>query len=116
EVSSHALDQQRVEGVSFDAAVFTNLPREHLDYHGTMATYLAAKARLVGHIAPGGVAVVNDDVDTWRRLPPAPRVVRFGVVSTRADVRAAGVSLTPAGSAWTLVTPDGEAPVALPLI
>ena len=66
EVSSHALDQRRVEGVAFDAAVFTNLSRDHLDYHGTAEAYFDAKARLVAHIAPGGAAVVNDDVDTWR--------------------------------------------------
>lgn len=116
EVSSHALDQQRVEGVHFDAAVFTNLSRDHLDYHASLAAYLAAKARLVAHLAPGGVAVVNDDVETWRTLPAAPRLVRYGVASPRAEVRAAGVQYGPAGSTWRLVTPEGEAPVTLPLI
>lgn len=116
EVSSHALDQRRVEGVQFDAAVFTNLSHDHLDYHESMAAYLVAKARLVSHIAPGGVAVVNDDVDTWGALPPAPRLVRFGVTSPRAEVRAAGISFSPDGSAWSLVTPDGAADVRLPLI
>ena len=46
EVSSHGLDQGRVNGVTFDVALFTNLTRDHLDYHGTMAAYGAAKARL----------------------------------------------------------------------
>ena len=46
EVSSHALDQERVAGVRFDTAVFTNLTRDHLDYHGTLEAYGAAKARL----------------------------------------------------------------------
>ena len=50
EVSSHTLDQRRVDGVLFDAAVFTNLTRDHLDYHGTMEAYFAAKARLVAHL------------------------------------------------------------------
>jgi len=116
EVSSHALDQRRVEGVAFDAAVFTNLSRDHLDYHGTAEAYFDAKARLVAHIAPGGAAVVNDDVDTWRALPAAPRRVRFGIASARAEVRAVDVTFSPDGSSWTLVTPDGRAPVALPLI
>jgi UDP-N-acetylmuramoyl-L-alanyl-D-glutamate--2,6-diaminopimelate ligase len=60
EVSSHALAQRRVEGIEFDAAVFTNLTRDHLDYHGTMAAYAAAKARLFD--APGlQAAVLNLD-------------------------------------------------------
>ena len=46
EVSSHALDQARVDGVRFNTAAFTNLTRDHLDYHGTMDAYGAAKARL----------------------------------------------------------------------
>ena len=50
EVSSHGLDQGRVNGVAFDVALFTNLTRDHLDYHGTLAAYGAAKARLL-HVA-----------------------------------------------------------------
>ena len=63
EVSSHALDQHRVDGIVFDVAVFTNLSRDHLDHHGTMDEYFAAKARL---FEPGraGVAVVEVD-DPW---------------------------------------------------
>ena len=76
EVSSHALDQQRVEGVDFAAVVFTNLSRDHLDYHGTVEAYFAAKARLVRQAAPGGTAVVNADDDVWTALPPAPRTIR----------------------------------------
>lgn len=116
EVSSHALEQRRVEGVAFDAAVFTNLSRDHLDYHGTMEAYLAAKARLVSHLSPGGVAVVNDDVDSWRTLPRAPRLVRYGLASAAAEVRAAGVAYGPSGSRWVLRLPDADAEVALPLM
>jgi len=116
EVSSHALDQRRVEGVPFDAAVFTNLSRDHLDYHGTPEAYFEAKARLVAHLAPGGSAVVNDDVDTWRVLPEAPRLVRYGLHSDFAEVRANDVTVAPDGSRWTLATPDGSAEVRLPLI
>jgi len=116
EVSSHALDQRRVEGVPFDAAVFTNLSRDHLDYHGTSEAYFEAKARLVAHLAPGGAAVVNDDVETWRALPVAPRLVRYGLHSDFAEVRATDVAVSPGGSRWTLATPDGSAEVRLPLI
>ena len=67
EVSSHALDQGRVDGVHFDVAVFTNLTRDHLDYHGNMASYGAAKARLFDW--PGlRAAVVNLDDAFGREL------------------------------------------------
>ncbi len=61
EVSSHALDQRRVEGLVFAAAGFTNLTQDHLDYHQTMSRYAAAKARLFAQLAPDGTAVVNRD-------------------------------------------------------
>ncbi|MEM9752143.1 MAG: UDP-N-acetylmuramoyl-L-alanyl-D-glutamate--2,6-diaminopimelate ligase [Planctomycetota bacterium] len=61
EVSSHALDQGRVAGLAFDAAVFTNLTQDHLDYHGTMEAYAAAKAKLFTMLKPEGWAIVNAD-------------------------------------------------------
>ena len=89
ETSSHALHQRRVDGLAFDAAVFTNLTRDHLDYHVTMDAYFAAKALLVSAArAPDGVAVVNADDPAWDALPLAPRRVTFGAPVGRADVRA----------------------------
>jgi UDP-N-acetylmuramoyl-L-alanyl-D-glutamate--2,6-diaminopimelate ligase len=79
ETSSHALHQGRVEGLSFEAGVFTNLTRDHLDYHVTMEAYFAAKALLVSLIASDGAAVVNADVPEWASLPPAPRTIHFGL-------------------------------------
>ncbi|MEW5917207.1 MAG: UDP-N-acetylmuramoyl-L-alanyl-D-glutamate--2,6-diaminopimelate ligase [Gemmatimonadota bacterium] len=114
EVSSHALDQQRVGTVAFEAAVFTNLSHEHLDYHGSMSAYLAAKARLTDMLTPNGAAIVNADEPAWRDLPSTPRRISFGMQS--ADVCARHPTYTPAGSRWTLSTPDGNADVALPLI
>ena len=67
EVSSHALDQGRVAGVHFDTAVFTNLSRDHLDYHGDLARYAAAKSRLF-QVAGLRHAVVNGDDETGQRL------------------------------------------------
>jgi UDP-N-acetylmuramoyl-L-alanyl-D-glutamate--2,6-diaminopimelate ligase len=114
EVSSHSLDQRRVEGIAFAAGVFTNLTRDHLDYHGTMEAYFAAKARLVALLAADGTAVVNADDAAWAALPAAPRRVTFG--HANADVRAESVTFEPRGSRFRLVTPSGDADVALPLI
>lgn len=93
EVSSHALDQGRVDGVVFDAAVFTNLSQDHLDHHGSMEAYFAAKASL---FAPGRTerALLNLD-DPWGRrlLDVAVPVTTFGL-DPGADVRADDVRAT----------------------
>ena len=116
EVSSHSLHQHRVAGVHFAAAVFTNLTRDHLDYHGTMDDYLGAKAMLVHLLTPDGVAVVNADDEAWKALPPSPRRVTFGLRTANADVRAIDVEYVPRGSRFSLaIAGDAEA-VQLPLI
>jgi UDP-N-acetylmuramoyl-L-alanyl-D-glutamate--2,6-diaminopimelate ligase len=115
EVSSHSLDQRRVDGLEFDAVVFTNLTRDHLDYHGTMDAYLKAKARLLDYLKRGGAAVINADAPEWSALAPSSRVVTFGA-RTDADIRARNVRFTSEGSEWTLVTPRSSADVTLPLI
>src|ERR1019366_9637152 len=76
----------------------------------------AAKASLVGHLAPDGVAIVNADDPAWEALPPAPRRVTFGVTSRSTDVRAEQVKYGARGSTWRLVTPSSSAAVRLPLI
>jgi UDP-N-acetylmuramoyl-L-alanyl-D-glutamate--2,6-diaminopimelate ligase len=115
ETSSHALHQHRVDTLRFAAAVFTNLTRDHLDYHGTMEAYFAAKAMLAGLLADDGVAVTNADDDAWDALPAVPRRVRFGLVK-EADVRAEQIRFTPRGSCWSLVMGGERHEVALPLI
>ncbi len=115
EVSSHSLDQRRVEGIAFAAAVFTNLTRDHLDYHGTMEDYRAAKLRLVGLLARDGVALFNADEAAWRDVTGAPRAWKFGT-DARADVTARDVVYHAHGCRFVLVSPSGAAPVALPLI
>jgi UDP-N-acetylmuramoyl-L-alanyl-D-glutamate--2,6-diaminopimelate ligase len=86
EVSSHALALHRVDGVGFDVAVFTNLTQDHLDFHGTMEEYAAAKRRLFAELLPGGrkpgaTAVLNADDPVgakWARTQPG-RVLTFGL-------------------------------------
>lgn len=115
EVSSHSLDQRRVEGLAFAAALFTNLTRDHLDYHGTMENYLGAKTRLVGLLSREGTAVINADDPAWRALPPAPHSITFGL-SVNAEVSARDVVYEAQGSRFQLVTPFGATSVSLPLI
>ena len=117
EVSSHALVQGRVTGVRFKAAVFTNLTRDHLDYHGDMEAYGEAKAGLFD--MPGlEVAVINHDDafgrELIRRLHGRRRVVTYGL---RADaaVRALEVQPTPAGLFLRVSTPAGEGELESPL-
>lgn len=120
EVSSHALEQNRVAGVEFEIVAFTNLTRDHLDYHGTMEEYAAQKARIFG--LPGiRAAVVNlDDPFGFEHFGKlAAGIRRIGVSSNghpEASVAAANVRLTTAGLQFDLVV-DGEShPVVSSLI
>jgi UDP-N-acetylmuramoyl-L-alanyl-D-glutamate--2,6-diaminopimelate ligase len=115
ETSSHSLDQGRLDGLSFAAGVFTNLTRDHLDYHGTMESYLAAKLRLSSYLAPGGCEVVNLDDPAWRAMPPYRPRLSFGLDPT-ADVSAAELQLDHAGSSFLLRAREGQAAVRLPLL
>ena len=115
EVSSHSLDQRRVDGLEFDVVVFTNLTRDHLDYHGTMENYLRAKTRLLDYVKPDGTTVVNADATEWKALESRSRTLTFAVRAS-ADVRAEEVRFTPNGSEWRLVTSGGTVTVSLPLI
>ncbi len=114
ETSSHALDQLRLDGLRFDVMAFTNLTRDHLDYHGSFDRYLAAKARLLTLGKPGAVAVVNADDPAWRSLRPTGPVLRYGLAGDAA-VTAEDVDLTNRGSRFVLVAEGRRLPVRLPL-
>jgi UDP-N-acetylmuramoyl-L-alanyl-D-glutamate--2,6-diaminopimelate ligase len=114
EVSSHALDMGRVAGAAFDVGVFTNLTRDHLDYHPDMESYFAAKRRLFDQLKPGGRPVVNLDDPYGRRLAAElPGALTFG---EGGDVEARGVTLDASGTRGTLRTPRGEIRFSSPLL
>ncbi len=107
EVSSHALDQGRVDAVAFDVAVFTNLTRDHLDYHGSMQVYGDAKAKLFARPTLRAAVVNLDDVygaQLFAKLPD--KLLRIGVSSggkPEATLRAENVQLDATGVAFELV-------------
>jgi UDP-N-acetylmuramoyl-L-alanyl-D-glutamate--2,6-diaminopimelate ligase len=118
EVSSHGLEQGRVGGIKFDVALFTNLTRDHLDYHHTMAAYGQAKAKLFS--APGlRVAVINADDPFGQSLIDAARargarMLTYGLAA--ADVAATGIGASAEGLALSVATPWGKADFASPMV
>ena len=117
EVSSHALHEGRVAALRYDVGVFTNLTRDHLDYHATFDEYRAAKLRLLELLRVDGAAVVNADDPAWAGIGThAPRSLGFSVESERGQVRARAVRYDALGAHFTLVAPQGERHVDLPLL
>ena len=114
EVSSHSLDQGRIEGLAFRVAVFTNLTRDHLDYHSSFEEYYRAKARLADYLGPNGLEVVNVDDPAWQKLRHVRRRITFG--EKGGEVTARHITVDPGGSRFELVTPLGSAAVRLPLL
>lgn len=119
EVSSQGLDQFRVGGVDFYSGVFTNLTRDHLDYHGSMAAYVEAKQKLFCH-QQMAVAIINAD-DPWHGdmagvLSAGVRSITYGVAAAEADVRASQVSLNADGFEATVQSPWGAAQIKTSLM
>lgn len=116
EVSSHALVLRRADGVTFSAGIFTNLTRDHLDFHGDMAAYFAAKRRLFDLLPEGAPAIINVDDPRGAELAASVgRPVTFGVRKD-ADVRPEGVQLSLDGLAFQITTPAGPIAVRSPLV
>jgi len=126
EMSSHALEQERVWGMPVDAAIFTNLTQDHLDYHGTMEKYAAAKARLfagVGAKAPR-VAVINLDDEYGDMMEQAARnaevdVWTYGISPVHGaepDFQATNISLSAVETSFEFVTPFGRREVSSSLV
>ena len=115
EVSSHSLDQQRVEGVSFDVVAFTNFTRDHLDYHGTMEKYFASKAMLLDYLVPHGTVVYNLDDPAWSALKTERRKVAFSE-RVNAELHSEDLVFGPRGSEFYLAFGGERVRVRLPLI
>ena len=115
EASSHSLDQDRLYGLAFRAAVFTNLTRDHLDYHRTQDAYFAAKAKLVALLEADGWLIVNADDPAWQLLPKHANRLTFAVRGA-ADVRATDVEGDARGMRFRIAAQGKSARVALPLI
>jgi UDP-N-acetylmuramoyl-L-alanyl-D-glutamate--2,6-diaminopimelate ligase len=115
EVSSHALEQGRVAATAFEVAAFTNLTRDHLDYHGSMEAYGAAKAKLF--VWPGlkAAAINIDDAfgrELARKLPADVRAWQLSSVGdAQADIAASDIVTSAEGVAFTVRTPWGEQPI-----
>jgi UDP-N-acetylmuramoyl-L-alanyl-D-glutamate--2,6-diaminopimelate ligase len=120
EVSSHALDQGRVAGVHFDVGVFTNLTRDHLDYHGDMASYGAAKARLFDWPGLRAAAINLDDEFGRELIAQLPKGVRAIGLSSRgrdgASLRAEALSFDSRGIGFDLMVAGKAHPVASKLL
>jgi len=127
EVSSHGIDQHRVLGLGFEVAVFTNLTRDHLDYHDGLEDYFKAKARFftgetiggLGPNPPPKIAVINTDDPYGQRLEtmllPSTRLVTYGE-NAEATIRAEAVELGFKTTRLRLVWPEGSCELTSPLI
>jgi UDP-N-acetylmuramoyl-L-alanyl-D-glutamate--2,6-diaminopimelate ligase len=120
EVSSHGLSQQRVYGIPFDVAIFSNLTRDHLDYHKTMEEYFASKRIMFEGCGtdPPRVAVINQDDEYGRQLfdfcrKKSSEVFSYGL--EKGDFRTQRLDIAPGGNRFDLVTPTGVVPVFSPM-
>lgn len=117
EVSSHALDQGRVDLIDFSTAIFTNLTGDHLDYHRDMEQYFRAKSILFKHLLSKAGAVINVDDRYGPRLMETTKakVLTYGIVHP-ADVRAVEIKMKLTGSEFMVISPQGRFPIKTRLI
>jgi UDP-N-acetylmuramoyl-L-alanyl-D-glutamate--2,6-diaminopimelate ligase len=106
EVSSHALDQERVSGINFSHAIFTNLTHDHLDYHKTLENYFLAKAKLFRALPARGVAIINNDDKYSQRIKQLTccGLISYGI-KNKSTVRAKDIDYGVEGAKFTLIAP-----------
>jgi len=114
EVTSHALELSRIEGVKFSIAVFTNLSIDHLDFHETMENYLEAKTRLFTRLPKKASAVINidDPQSSYLKKRTPCSILTYGIEG-KADIRVKGISLGLKGSSFKVKTPEGDLDINL---
>jgi UDP-N-acetylmuramoyl-L-alanyl-D-glutamate--2,6-diaminopimelate ligase len=116
EVSSHALSQKRVCDMNFDVGIFTNLSRDHLDFHGDMEEYKNAKAELFrGNKVKAPIVNIDDQAGQEFAVELKGNVISTGI-NNSADFSAENISLTAVGSRFTLKTPDGSTEIQTNLL
>ena len=122
ETSSQGLALQRLAGLTFDTAVFTNFTQDHLDYHQTMEVYLKAKLMLFEQLDKEGVAILNSDSSVAERIADACKVSGLQTPPTmyglgeKSDLHAENINFSYNRLAFTAVAPDGRIPAKLRLL
>ncbi len=117
EVSSHALDQSRVEGIHFRQGIFTNLTQDHLDYHKNLENYFQAKAKLFSALDRQAWAIINNDDQAGRRvkLLTKAKIFSYGI-RNKSDLMAKNINFSINGSEFSLVTANQSLRVKTKLI
>ncbi len=112
EVSSHALDQKRVEGIDFAYAIFTNLTLDHLDYHKNLENYFQAKAKLFRKLSSPSVGIINNDDPVAGRLKTltCAKIITYGI-KNKSDFMACDIQYSIKGSQFTLIARNVKAKV-----
>jgi len=117
EVSSHALDQGRIDLIDFKAAVFTNLTSDHLDYHGTQENYFSAKASFFTRLSSDALAVINiDDIFGRRLFSKTKSKIRTYGIHNNADVKAVDVKIGISATEFKLVADEGQVNIRTKLV
>ena len=122
EASSHGLEQGRLNGCELEIAVYSNLSRDHLDYHGTLDAYAEAKALLFKFTTLKAVVINLDDAHAHLMLnaaqanPSQPKILTYSLTQTTADYHIADLQYRLSGASFTLISPTGAHPVQSPLL